>query len=54
MNHQEEVSVGEGFYAAGLLAAHCLLYGKTLAVNFNACFLKLVLLRDTKLSDLQV
>lgn len=46
--------VERGFYAAGLLAAHCLLYGKTLSVNFNACFLKLVLQRKLTLSDLQV
>lgn len=43
-----------GFYVAGLLAAHAILYSKPFAVNFNPCFLKLVLHRTVALSDLQV
>jgi hypothetical protein len=46
--------VEQGLYVAGILAAHALLYGKQLAVNLNACFLKLVLQRRMTLADLQV
>lgn len=48
------LKVERGFYVAGLLAAHSILYLKTLAINFNPCFLKLVLQRSLALSDLQV
>jgi hypothetical protein len=52
--HKNKQQAEDGFYVAGLLAGHVLLYNKTLAVNFNACFLKLVLQRPMTLADLQV
>jgi hypothetical protein len=38
---------------AGLLMGHALLWKKVLPVNFNACFIKVVLERALTLDDLR-